>query len=351
LRYAARAGRDRTDGAAGDEVFDRKTIAACRARGHRVDLFHPVPVGKLREAINLLAGVSHYRARFASRSNRAAIRRMAAGYDATICSWEPLDALACGLRPPGLMILHNVTSQSLPALFPQSRLAALGAARARAWERRCYRPAGFSTIAALSKADLAYLAALPDHPPLLLLPPGMPPCVALAEGAVLVPEIVISGTYDWTPKRRDALAFAGEYAAVENRLTVRADGLPEAASRQLRPAPLPSAEACGAALRFGLITDRFVAGHKLKTLAYIADNQIVLSFADVAGDIAHVPDHDFFIRRIGSVGEIASHAAELAAVPAAELRARFLDFQARCAGLFTWDAVAADLLAAAGAAV
>jgi hypothetical protein len=343
-------GKQPTDGEAGDEVFDRKTIAACRAQGHQIDLFHPARVGRMQEAVNLLTGMPHHRARFGSRANRLAIRRMAAGYDATICSWEPLDGLAGGLRPPGVLILHNVTSQSLPAMFPGSRVAALAAAASRVWERRCYRRGVYSTLAVLSNADLAILSALTDHPPLLLLPPGMPPCVALADDAALIPEIVVSGTYDWKPKRRDALAFATEYSAVENRLPILADGLPEAAARLLRPGPLPSGEACGGALRLGLITDRFVAGHKLKTLAYIAANQIVLSFADVAGDVAHVPDHDFFIRRIGSVGEIAGHAAALAAVPAAELRERFLAFQRRCAGLFTWDAVAAKLLEAAAAA-
>ena len=47
----------------------------------------------------------------------------------------------------------------------------------------------------------------------------------------------------------------------------------------LQPSGVPLSDD---ALRIGLITDRFEAGHKLKTLAYVANNQIVLSFAELA---------------------------------------------------------------------
>jgi hypothetical protein len=337
-------GKKPTDGGAGDEIFDRKTIAALRASGHSVDRFHPSPVERPRAVMNLIAGLPHYRTRFTSESNRSAIRRLHQGYDMTVCSWEPFDALCRGLSPPCTLILHNVTSRSLPAIFPESRLAGLAALRARKWERQCYRPENFATVAALSRRDLAYLRTLDNAPDLLLLPPGMPACITLAHDAVLVNELVISGTFDWTPKRRDILAFARDYEAVADRVMIRADGLPAEAMQRLRPLPTPSAMDNASALRFGLIADRFEAGHKLKTMAYIAANQIVLSFADIGFDFAHIPDHAFFIRKIDTVAEIAAHAAALSSVPAALLRARFLAFQQACAQSFTWDAVAATLL-------
>jgi hypothetical protein len=338
------------DGAAGDEVFDRNTIAACRRRGHEIDLFHPAQVSRPAELANLLAGLPHYRTRFAAAANAAGIAQRLAAYDAVIASWEPFDVLARGLRPPSVMILHNITSRSLPSLFPANRLARLAAARARAWERRCYRRTEFAAIAALSRRDLAYLQTLPDAPPLLLLPPGMPPCVPLAEDATLQPELVLSGTFDWVPKRRDILRFATEHAAGTDRLAVRAGPLPPAAAQLLQPAPQPSAAESAAHLRLGVITDRFEAGHKLKTMAYIANNAIVLSFAEVAFDFADIPDHDLFIRRIDAAGEIPRHLAALSALGPAALRDRFRAFQARCAQRFTWDTVAETLLRAASRA-
>ncbi len=337
-------GKHPTDGAAGDEVFDRKTIAACRSQGHSVDLFHPARVGRVREVLNLLSGIPHYRTRFASPANRSAIRGMNGAYDITVCSWEPFDALAHGLKPPCILILHNVTSRSLPALFPGNTLAALGAARAGAWERKSYRRPGFAALGALSRRDQAYLEGLPGHPDVMWLPPGMPPCVELDADAPLQHEVVVSGTFDWVPKRRDLLAFAQEFAALPTPFIVRATGLPEQAMQQLGPLGPLSIQETRAALRFGLITDRFEAGHKLKTMAYIAANQIVLSFADIGDDFAHIPDCDLFLRRIAAASDIAAHVRALSDMPVATLRDRFLTFKHRCAQAFTWDGVATTLL-------
>ena len=338
-------GKRPTDGHAGDEVFDRRTIAAVRARGAEIDLFHPEPVGRIGLAGNLARGLPYYRARFTAATNIRAIREKARGADATVCSWEPFDALVRSLSPAPVLILHNITSRALPALFPGQALVNLLARQARYWERTRYRQETTTAIAALSRRDLDYLAALPGKPRPILLPPGMPPCAPLDRKARVVPELVISGTYKWVPKRRDILAFAQAYHTLPDRLPIRADALPAEAVRLLQPAPLLA----DAALRFGLITDRFESGHKLKTLAYIAANQIVLSFADVAFDFAHIPDHNLFIRRVHHVRDLAGHIATLSAFPPETLRQRFLDFQSACAAAFTWDAVAETLLQAIAA--
>lgn len=343
-------GKQPTDGQAGDEVFDRKTIAACRQRGATIDLVHPARVGRAAELINLAVGQPHYRARYASYTNRAAVIAASRGCDVAVCSWEPFDTLGFGLPCPTLLILHNVTSRSLPQMFPSNPLATLGAARARAWEWRRYSPNNISAIGALSRPDLAYLATLPNPPELLWLPPGMPPTTPLSPDAPLVPELVIAGTYEWRPKRRDALLFAQEYAAVTSRLLVRAPKLPGAAAELLQVAPPPSTAETSAALRFGLITDRFEAGHKLKTLAYIADNQIVLSFTDVTADFAHLADHALFICTLSNAIDIARHVAKLVQMHPSELRSRFTAFKEACARQFTWDAVARTLLHAASIA-
>jgi hypothetical protein len=74
------------------------------------------------------------------------------------------------------------------------------------------------------------------------------------------------------------------------------------------------------AIRFGLITDQFVAGHKLKTSAYLMNNCIVLSYSDVRRDFAFAPFSDIFIRRVHSIDEIRAVMAEFSSMPIAVVR-------------------------------
>jgi hypothetical protein len=67
----------------------------------------------------------------------------------------------------------------------------------------------------------------------------------------------------------------------------------------------------------------------------------------VAEDFADIPDHDFFIRRIGDSREIGRHVAAVAAEEPRHLRARLECFKQRCAETFSWQRAARSLLAAA----
>jgi hypothetical protein len=252
------------DGAAGDEIFDRKILSALRAEGVNPIRVAPERVSKPREILNLLRWVPHYRARYASRRNHDLLRRAAQGCDVALCSWEPFDALAYSLPCPVIPILHNVTSRSLPSMFPRNKAAALAAFRAGLWEKHIYPSSRFPAIAVLSCRDQAHVESLAPGKPVLFTPPGMPPLVPLAETAGFKPEVLISGTYDWLPKHRDIIAFAEEYGRSALRLSVLANGLPAEVAEILQPGPLP-AQLPGDAVRLGLIPDRFDAGHKLKT--------------------------------------------------------------------------------------
>jgi hypothetical protein len=335
-------------GASGEEVFDARTIAALRTMDCYLDVFHPPPVSRAREVALLSIGALPYvRSRYATRKTTRQIRAISRDYDVIICSWEPFDALVRDLPRPAILIVHNVSSLGLPAVYPGSLLAELAAARAAMWERRWYRASRFVAIATLSRADLAYLGNIPDAPALLWTPPGMPPCIELDTRAKLIEEIVLSGTYGWSPKQRDADLFVRDYAALDERLPVRAD-MPGAGRdgwrtiRLLDPLPLPTASENRQGIRIGLITDRFQSGHKLKTLAYLASNQIVLSFANVGFDFSHVSDHELFVRHVSRASEINGHVRALSAIP--DLRDRFVRFKAACARQFTWDGLARSLL-------
>jgi hypothetical protein len=91
------------------------------------------------------------------------------------------------------------------------------------------------------------------------------------------------------------------------------------------------------ALRFGVITDRFAAGHKLKTAAYIQSNCIVLTLADVAFDFDFDARHRQFIIRLSGVDDIAPAIARLRETPVAQLREDFLGFKASVARELDWS--------------
>jgi glycosyltransferase involved in cell wall biosynthesis len=334
------------DEGAGEEVVDRKLKAALGRLGHTIDTFSPRPVSRLNEVVNLsLRRMPYYRARFESTESRRVIRAISRDYDAVVASWEPFDGLALDSPRPTVLLLHNITSSAIRSVFPTHPLARYLARRGERWERRAYGDPRLRAVATLSVNDQRYVQSLSRGTPVLYTPPGMPPIAELADDARFVPELLLSGTYGWFPKRRDVLAFAREYAALPGRIPLLADGLPEQAALQLAPRPLASAEPTSA-IRLGLISDRFESGHKLKTAYYLANNAIVLSYADVSKDFESLPDHTFFVRRIHAAADIARHVDELRAVPAEQLRTRMRRFKQACQERFSWDGSARVLAAA-----
>lgn len=331
---------------AGDEVYDRKVIACIRARGHTVIEVHPRRVSKSRSLVNVVYGrIPHYRSWYESDDNYAALFAASRDCDAALVSWEPFDRLAYRLTIPAIPILHNVTSSSLLAFLPRRIAPRMLAWQAKRWEQVCYSSSKFLAIGCLSLTDLAALERRFPGAKLLHCPPGAPPPIPLSDEATVRSQLVVTGTYGWTPKRRDALRFAREYAAEARRLDICADALPEDAERLLSPRPIVQ-DATGHTIRFGLITDRFSAGHKLKTTEYIAGNCIVLTFADIEKDFHDIPDREFFIRKLTHASEIAAHVADVSRLQSGELRGRLSDFKRCCLARFDWQLTADRLLAA-----
>ena len=182
---------------AGDEIFDDRTVAALRAAGHTVARHFVDRVGRTREMANVLSGLPRYRTRFASPGNRDAVGKAMPDHDAAICSWEPLDVLATSLRGPVVQVIHNVTSNALPSLFPGNPIASILSAQARAWEGRVYKHNVLPAVIALSTMDLGDLAKRPEASRMFLAVPGMPPADILAPDAIFQPELTISGTDDF----------------------------------------------------------------------------------------------------------------------------------------------------------
>jgi len=336
---------------AGEEVVDRKLKAELRALGHQVDDLYPQPVSRARELFNLsVLRLPYYRARFESAASVTAIRTVAPSYDAAVVSWEPFDRLALSSPIPVVLLLHNITSSAIRSVFPDNLLARYLAHRSDLWEHKAYADRRLSAIATLSLNDQRYVAGIAGGLPVIYTPPGMPPVSELSANARFVPELFVSGTYGWFPKRRDVLAFAREYAASSDKLAVVADGLPAEAQALVRPYAATPTDVSGS-IRLGLITDRFESGHKLKTAYYLANNAIVLSYANVSRDFEQITDHRFFVRKISTASDIARHSAEVLAVEPARLRERLAAFKLQCQEKFSWQRSASVLAQALGSAV
>lgn len=335
-------GKGSVNPAGGDEVYDRKVLAFIRET-HDVDIFHPEPATRLKRLINLAAGIPIHRASYYTRENVIQLKRLIAKvpYDAVVTSWEPFDFLA-NYSKRNIVILHNMTSDAICQIFPENLIARLYSARVRRWESKLYRRHNIAALIVLSQRDADIVRQHCDIDP-IVAHPGSPPQADLSDMAEFKPEIVISGTYDWLPKRRDLKRLAHLYSQLNNRPKVRYDvAMPRSIMDKLTPKTIHQHE-FKEAIRIGIIPDTFSAGHKLKSTFYIAQNCVVASFSDVASDFRGLPHSALFIRRVRTMSDLAQLQAELEAMDPQQLRDLFSEFKEACLRRFDWQLTAATI--------
>jgi hypothetical protein len=330
---------------AGEEVVERNLKRELAKLGHEIEEFHPRKVSRAHEVANLaLRGLPYYRARYESSDNLRFARQIPARFDMVVGAWEPFDRIALESTRPTVLLLHNITSSALRSVLPNSLVAKALAHRSDRWERAMYRNQRLRGVVTLSIADCEHVQSIAAHTPVVFAPPGMPPQAELLDGARFRPELWLSGTYGWFPKRRDVLAFANEFAQLSDKLPVLAKDLPAEADGLIRPRAVEPDDR-SSVIRLGIIADRFLSGHKLKTTYYLSNNAVVLSYADIGRDFEGIVDSEFFVRRIRHVSEVARHVAELSAVAPSELVARLREFKRACAERFSWARSAAAISA------
>jgi hypothetical protein len=241
--------------------------------------------------------------------------------------------------PPFVSIRHNVTSDGMRSIIG-GPLGDIYCARARMQEKGALGGDLFAALAVVSRREQTYLAELTGRSldSVLLTHPGAPPPTPLAPDATMQRELVLSGTYNWFPKTRDLKRFVAE----KDELVVPLF----ADSPDIRD--MPSAKTLDyGQMRFGLITDRFVAGHKLKTSAYLMQNCIVLTYSDVYEDFSFNPQAARrFIRPISHARDIGPIVDDFMAEPQAPLRAALAAFKTEIAAAFSWTENAEKLEAA-----
>ena len=277
------------------------------------------------------------------------VRALLQTHDIAIFSHEHLDRFARAMRPhtkiPFIALRQNVTSDAMASILDTNPpLAGLYRVLAAQQERTALHGALYQAITAISARDLALLTTLSGRGDVTLVMPGAPPAIPLAPDADLRRDLVVSGTYDWFPKARDIARFADEYAAApapDARLWLGA-AAPGEVRAKLNAGEEQSLD-YGAAIRFGITTDRFTAGHKLKTAAYLVNNCAVISFARVIDDFADLPFAANWIVQVSHANEIDGVMRKIAAQPIEILRAQLTELKAAITERFSWGRQASAL--------
>lgn len=325
------------DAMGGDTVVYRRLTEYVAART-RMRLLELAPISRLAQFYHVARATPPEATRYISARNRQALRRelQSGAYDVVLFGHEstfPLsdDPLLGVARK--ILFAHNV--HSLIAATDTSLLARLTRPAARAFERRWYGDTS-ATLICISQADARGLRAQGvNRNDIRVAPPGPPPPAPLAEAAGLLPEAALTGSYGWWRKRRDLQRFAAGPPLPTPVLV--SDPL---AAEILRRSDTPIAQGpvdWGAGLRFGLITDRFQGGFKLKSLEYVANNCLVLSMCDLSAEFEGLPHAAEFVRCVRDKREMGRAMTELLRDPPAGLLERFRTFKAACMARYEWE--------------
>jgi glycosyltransferase involved in cell wall biosynthesis len=338
---------------AGDSLYDDKLVAALRARCD-VEVYglarNPRAKQLTRAALHLSLPEQYG---IGDKADIARLREMLPKFDVAVFSHEHTDTVARAVRSattiPFIALRHNVTSDSMASILRgMAPLDAVYRALAEAQEKSALRGALYQEITAISVGDQRLLRQLSGRGAIVIIPPGAPSAAALNDDATFKRELVISGTFDWFPKARDLRRFANDYAQdpVAN-TKLRCSSSSAATIRAALGAAHDDGYDPADGIRAGVITDRFTAGHKLKTAAYIMGNCAVISFARISGDFIDLPNYRNWIFEVSDAAEIAPIMDRLAARPADEMRGELTALKSAVAEKFNWaksGALLADVI-------
>lgn len=152
-------------------------------------------------------------------------------------------------------------------------------------------------------------------------------------------EIVLSGSLGWKIKARDLDWFAEITPAIAKRpLLPKTWYVTEGFRRREAPIELLSDKELpnDEQLRIGIIADRFIAGFKMKSLWYIANNCLVFSFADIRDEFAGLPGAEICVSYVRDQKEFEKRLDDLFCHPQDELLQAFVRFKSACFSRFDW---------------
>lgn len=322
----------------GDEVIYKRSIAYLQ-RAADTEIFELHAVGKPRQILEMLRGAPPEATRYTGGDNAARLAAVLSSskFDVVCLFNEVTFSYTAQVKAAGVpvvLIAQNV--HSLVAATDPSPVARMMRPLAVAFERRWFADPDIALVC-ISRADVEGLkaAGINRTKDIWIAPPGVPPTKTLAANAPILPEAALTGSYGWWRKRRDLKTFAtGDKLGVPILATdpVALDILGDE-GRSIESSPVD----WSAGVRFGLITDIFVGGFKLKSLEYIANNCMVLSMSDIAIEYEGIPHADEFMRITPSKAEARRVIESMLSQPTEGLVERFLEFKAACMARYDWE--------------
>lgn len=323
----------------GEVIYDRKIAPALNATAN-VSFYRPPRVASIIKLMRMLHGQAWHWASYHTRQSLFEVRERAKTADVVVCSWEKYDGFSEVVERPVVLILHNITSDTVFQVFPQNFLARVIRWRTLVHETKIYTMPNVKAIFVLSQHDKRLVEEMGADVPVVWAPPGMPPAIPLADSARFAPALTFSGSYGWFPKRRDLGRFFQDVHTLG--LGIESDETIPEKTRSgvpITPAHFTDLEHCAQTLRIGVIPDRFVAGHKLKAGFYIAHNAIVLSYADIREEFNGLPHAEDFVRFVTGPRDLKFALDDFATRDSASLRKAFSEFQRACTERFSWQII------------
>jgi hypothetical protein len=333
----------------GDEIIYRRSIEFL-SRTMDVEICQLQSVGRARQFIELFKGTPPETTRFLGEENRQRVSAAIASYKPDVaCFFNEVtfpsfaSAKAAGIKT--VLVAQNV--HSIVAATDPAGWTKIFEPLAAMYERKWYGDEA-AELVCISKVDVDGLAkAGVRRKKIWVAPPGCPPAAPLADHAGLLPELVLTGSYAWWRKRRDLKKFAkGDPLAAKMYVfdSAARDILGDQAQD---PGKIEIDWSSG--VRFGLVTDRFLGGFKLKALEYVAKNCIILTASDISTEFEGLPHAEIFVRVIANKDDVRRIIQEFDGI--SDVVGKFRAFKEACLLQYGWERCLAPLGEAVNAAL
>ncbi|RTM05630.1 MAG: hypothetical protein EKK33_33710 [Bradyrhizobiaceae bacterium] len=322
----------------GDEIIYRRSIEYL-SRTMDVTICELEPITKSRQILELIAGTPPEMTKFYSSANKERV-------SAAISKLRP--DVACFFNEVTFPCLTSAKAAGINSVLVEQNVHSLIASSDSDWKAKLFWPLAIrfekkyygdesAELVCISRCDLEGLKrAGIVRKRVWIAPPGCPPDIVLADSAELASELVLTGSYAWWRKRRDLKGFA-KGARLPFKMHVF-DGL----AREILGLADESPDVdWSAKIRFGLVTDRFVGGFKLKALEYVAKNCIVLTACDISPEFQGLPHADLFVRIISDKDNLLHVIEEIRREP--DVVRKFREFKSACLAQYAWERCLAPL--------
>lgn len=323
-------------GSSGDEVMYRRSLNYL-ARAADLETVELQAVPQLRKLLNLLllpAELTRYRG--AANIRRISQRVSTAQFDTVLFFNEvtfPMIGAVRGLGCKPVLVAHNV--HSVVARTDPSPLIRATTQIAARFERRTYGDPEVILVC-ISQTDVDGLRLVGvNRNDIRIAPPGAPNSFPLAIDSKILPELILTGSYGWWRKRRDLRKLVSGLKSLKSRIFASDVTALKLLGKHANATRFEDINWSGG-LRFGIISDRFLGGFKLKALEYIARNCVVVAHCDLSREFRGLPYADEMVLHVDSLLEV-QPLIDRMLVNEVETMRRFQVFQRACLLRYAWD--------------